>query len=94
MDAEKRDTMEDIQDKIFDIVARETRIDRASLNAETEVSQIESLDLVQIIFAIEDEFDIYVPQEDESFKLETLRDVVDGVRMLIEEKAAEATGSA
>ena len=49
---------------------------------------------MQIIFAIEDEFDIYVPQEDESFKLETLRDVVDGVRMLIEEKAAEATGSA
>ena len=94
MDAEKRDAMDDIQNKIFDIVARETRMDRTSLKAETEVSQIESLDLVQIIFAIEDEFDIYVPQEDESFKLETLNDVVDGVRMLIEEKAAQAAGPA
>ena len=75
--------MDDVEKKIFDIVAREARMDRENISLGTEVSEIESLDLVQIIFAIEDEFDIAVPQEDDDFKLETLGDVVTGVRDLI-----------
>ena len=86
--------MDDIENKILDIVARETRQDRDSVSLDLEISEIESLDLVQIIFAIEDEFDVYVPQEDESFKLDNLRDVVNGVRVLLEEKQAQSAQSA
>ena len=86
--------MDDIENKILDIVARETRQDREGVSLDLEISEIESLDLVQIIFAIEDEFDVYVPQEDESFKLDNLRDVVNGVRLLLEEKQAQSAQSA
>ena len=85
-------TDEEIQAKIFDIVAKEARLDRASLTLETKLEdlKIESLDMVQILFGIEDAFDVYVPQDDQSFKLSTLRDVVDGVKKLVAAKQQTA----
>ncbi len=87
-----------VAEKIFEIVAKERRLDRATLSLETRLEdiEIESVDLVEIIFAIEDEFDIDVPQEENAFKLETMGDIVAGVKRLIAEKqaAAEATPSA
>jgi acyl carrier protein len=83
-------TDEEIKDKIFDIVAKEARLDRGALTLETRLEElkIESLDMVQILFGIEDSFDVYVPQDDQRFKLSTMRDVVDGVKRLIAEKQA------
>jgi len=80
---------EEIQNKIFDIFAKEARLDRDSLSLDQNLEDLnlESLDMVQILFGIEDTFDVYVPQDDDSFKLETMRDVVDGVKQLIAEKA-------
>lgn len=82
--------MTDIEGKIISIVAKETRRGSEEISLDLKVEDIESLDLVQIIFAIEDEFQIYVPQDDEGFKLETLRDVVEGVQSLIAQKQASA----
>ncbi len=81
-------TDEEIREKIFDIIAKEARIDRGALSLETKLEdlKIESLDMVQILFGIEDAFDVYVPQDDQSFKLSTLKDVVDGVKRLVTAK--------
>ena len=81
-------TDEEIREKIFDIIAKEARIDRGTLTLETKLEdlKIESLDMVQILFGIEDAFDVYVPQDDQSFKLATLKDVVDGVKRLVAAK--------
>lgn len=80
----------EIQEKIFDIFAKEARLEKDALSLETKLDDlgIESLDMVQILFGIEDTFDVYVPQDDDSFKLETMQDVVDGVKRLIEEDNA------
>lgn len=82
-------TDEEIKEKIFDIFAKEARLDRDSLSMETKLEElsIESLDMVQILFGIEDTFDVYVPQE-EVENLKTMGDVVDGVKQLLAEKAA------
>jgi acyl carrier protein len=81
-------TDEEIRDKIFDIFAKEARLDRDSLTLDSKLEDlnIESLDMVQILFGIEEAFDVYVPQDDDSFKLETMRDVVDGVKNLMAQK--------
>jgi acyl carrier protein len=81
-------TEDEIREKIFDIIAKEARLDRGTLTLETKLEdlKIESLDMVQILFGIEDAFDVYVPQDDQSFKLSTLRDVVDGVKRLVAAK--------
>ncbi len=78
----------EIKDKIFDIFAKEARLDRSSLSLDTKIEElkIESLDMVQILFGIEDTFDVYVPQDDQRFKLATMRDIVDGVKRLLAEK--------
>jgi acyl carrier protein len=80
----------EIQEKIFDIFAKEARLDRDSLTLDTDLEAlgIESLDMVQILFGIEDEFDVYVPQDDENFELKKMRDVVEGVKQLIAENNA------
>jgi acyl carrier protein len=84
--------MADIAERIVEIIAKEAKLDASKLALDTRLEElkIESLDLVQILFAIEDEFDVYVPYNDEAYKLETLRDVVDGVNRLIAEKQGEA----
>lgn len=82
-------TDEEIKDKVFDIFAKEARLDRDSLSLETNLEEleIESLDMVQILFGIEDTFDVYVPQE-EVENLKTMNDVVEGVKQLLAANAA------
>jgi|GEM_PF-119082 len=84
-----------IADKIFDIVAKERRLDRSKLTLDTKLEdvEIESVDLVEIIFAIEDEFDIDIPQDESEFKLETMRDIVEGVQRLIAEKQSASSAA-
>lgn len=81
-------TDEEIREKIYDIIAKEARIDRGTLTLETKLEdlKIESLDMVQILFGIEDAFDVYVPQDEQNFKLVTLKDVIDGVQRLVAAK--------
>lgn len=88
--------MTDLENRIFEIFAKEARREKATLNFDTTLEDldIESLDILQILFDIEEEFDVYIPYNDESFKLDTLRDVVDGVVRLIAEKQAEAPPAA
>jgi acyl carrier protein len=77
-------TDEEIQEKVFDIFAKEARLDRDSLTPESvlEDLNIESLDMVQILFGIEETFDVYVPQ-DEVENLKTLGDVIKGIKQLL-----------
>jgi len=54
---------------------------------------IDSLDAINILFAVENEFDINVP--DEAVKeIKTVQGVVEGVRKLVEMKQAEAGSTA
>lgn len=84
--------MTEIENKVLDIVAKECRLDRDSLTLDSRIEdlKIESIDLMQTIFQIEEAFDIYVPQEGESFQMTTLRDVTDAVTRLVEEKQGKA----
>jgi len=79
-----------VEDKVIEIVAKQRRVDPStlSLGDRLEDIEIESIDLVEIIFAVEDEFDIDVPQDRDAMKLDTLQDVADGVNRLISEKNA------
>ncbi len=85
--------MTEIETKVLDIVAKECRLDRDSLTLDSKLEElnIQSVDLMQTIFQIEEAFDIYVPQEGDDFKLDTLRDVTDAVANLVSEKTASAS---
>lgn len=78
----------DVAGTVLRIVGKQRRVDPATLDLDAPLSalNIESVDLVEIIFDIEDELDIDIPEDESSFKLETLRDVIDGVERLVAEK--------
>jgi len=88
--------MSDVESKIREIIAKETQIDPAKLTLDAKLADldIESIDLVSVIYNIEEEYDIYIPQDDEEFRLDSFRDVVDGVVDLIAKKSAESTSTA
>jgi acyl carrier protein len=54
---------------------------------------IDSLDGINILFALESEFDINIP-DDAAKEIRTVRQMVDGVRQLVEAKQAEAGSTA
>ncbi|GAB5471621.1 MAG: hypothetical protein Kilf2KO_46510 [Rhodospirillales bacterium] len=85
--------MTEIESQVLDIVAKECRLERDSLSLESKIEDlnIQSVDLMQTIFQIEETFDVYVPQEGDDFQLTTLKDVTDAVTNLVAEKTASAT---
>lgn len=82
--------MSNAQDTVFDIIAKEAGIerDRITLDSTLKDLEIQSLDAVQIIFEIEDQFKIQMPDRDPNFDTDSVRGLVEAVEKLVAEKAA------
>ena len=82
--------MSKVEEDIYDIVADKADVDRDKLvrDARLDDLEIESLDIVEIIFAIEEKFDIQIPYNanDAEMEFETVGQVVDAVQKVIEEQ--------
>jgi len=76
-----------VEEKIKEIVARIVHVDKSVLTREGTFKDIkaDSLDIVQALVAIEDEFDIEVPDEDAQ-KFQNFGDFVDYVEKRVAEK--------
>lgn len=92
--------MASMESDILDIIAKQANIDRAKLARDANMADldIQSLDVVEIIFALEEKFDITVPYNanDPSggtagVAFKTVGDVVDAVEKLVaEQKGAKS----
>jgi acyl carrier protein len=82
--------MSDVQETVFDIIAKEAGIDRARVTPDATLKdlEIQSLDAVQIIFEIEDHFKITLPDRDPNFDTESVKGLVDAVERLVAAKQA------
>ena len=82
--------MSQLTDEILDIVAQKAMVDRSklSLGARLADLQISSLDVVEIVFALEDKFSIQIPfnANSTSVEFETVGEVVTAVEKLINAK--------
>ncbi len=86
--------MTEIRDRIIQIVAEQAMLDPAELKMDMSPQDIgiDSLGLVESIFAIEEEFDISVPfnanePEKSDFDISSLGAIVAAVEKLVAEKA-------
>ncbi|MGD2082701.1 MAG: acyl carrier protein [Chromatiales bacterium] len=77
-------TSGDIERAAIDAIARQKNIDPGSIGLDSSLSElsISSLDAITIVYEIEEQFDIEVPNESLS-SLETVRDIVEGVARLL-----------
>jgi acyl carrier protein len=82
--------MSSVQETIFDIISKEAGIDigKITLDSTLKELEIQSLDAVQIIFEIEDQYKITLPDRDPNFDTESVRGLVEAVDKLLAEKAA------
>ncbi|GGA78743.1 acyl carrier protein [Edaphobacter acidisoli] len=86
--------MDDIASRCIEIIAKSKSIppDSIKLTSTFEELNIDSLDKINISFEVEEAFSIEIP-DDALGSLRTVGDVVEGVKMLQQKKAATATGS-
>lgn len=78
---------EELTRRILRIIAETQRKDPAQVTIDSSFEElgIDSMDGVNIVFALENEFDINVPDE-EVKTIRNVRDMVEGVRTLIEQR--------
>jgi acyl carrier protein len=84
--------MSDVKDRVKDILAEECAVDRASLTDEARLEDvgISSVDMVQVIFAIEEEFGVTIGDGDIGLEIETVGEVTDAVAKVITDAKAGA----
>ena len=81
---------EELTQRILRIIAETQRKDPAQVTIDSSFEElgIDSMDGVNIVFALENEFDINVPDE-EVKSIRSVRDMVEGVRTLVERRSLQ-----
>jgi len=81
-----------VADKVLEIIAREAKLEQATLKLTDRLADLDigSLDRILIYFGVEEEFDIDIPENAESEEMQTLQDIVDGVKRLLAESESGA----
>jgi acyl carrier protein len=82
---------EDLIARVTGVIAKTQHLPPGSvtLDSSFEELKIDSLDGINILFAIESEFDIDVP-DDAARQIRSVRDMVDGIEKLLAAKAAKS----
>ncbi|HEY7305804.1 MAG TPA: acyl carrier protein [Bryobacteraceae bacterium] len=78
---------DELAEKVLRVIAHTQRIppESVSLDSTFEALKIDSLDGINIVFELEKEFNIEIP-DDGVQNLRSVRDTVEGVRKLVEAK--------
>lgn len=83
--------MEDMKDKIVDVLSKQLRIDPEDITEDSNITEdlgADSLDLVEILMLLESEMGITISDED-ALTLKTVGDVADYLERVTSEEQAE-----
>ncbi len=80
----------DITEEILGVIAETRRIPRENITLDSRFEELglDSMDAVNILFALEEKFDITIPDEDAK-KIRSIREMVDGVQRIVDAKAVQ-----
>ena len=82
---------QELTERVLKVIATSKRIpaEQVTITSEFQQLNIDSMDAVEILFALENEFDINIPDE-EVREVRTVRQMVDGVAKLVAAKTASS----
>ena len=85
---------EELTTRVLKVIATSKRIPLEQVTVDSEFQQlgIDSMDAVEILFALENEFDISIPDE-EVRNVRNVRQMAEGVEKLVAAKSADAAAS-
>ena len=77
-----------LDERVFAVIAKTQRIpiESISLDSTFEELKIDSLDGINIVFELENAFNVAIP-DDGVQNMRTVRETVDGIRKLVEQKS-------
>ena len=81
-------TVTEIEEKVIQVVSEQLSVDKGEVKRETSfVNDLnaDSLDIVELVMELEDEFDLTIPDE-EAEKLNTVGEAVDYIQKHLENK--------
>jgi acyl carrier protein len=83
-----------IHDRVIQIIAKNQKIPLENIRLNQTIAEIcdDSLDLVSLVFALEDEFNLDVT--DKAKEAETVQDIIIGIETLLNAQQLEAIGEA
>ena len=86
---------EELTQRVLKVIATSKRIplEQVAIDSEFQQLNIDSMDAVEILFALENEFDINIPDEDVR-EVRNVRQMVEGVARLVAAKAAAGSADA
>jgi acyl carrier protein len=78
-----------VSEQVMEVVATAQRVPRERVNIDTTFEELgmDSLDGINLVFAVEEKFDIAIP-DDAAKSIRTIREMVDGVTKLVTQKSA------
>ena len=84
---------EEINDRILEIVARQAKIDISKLTPTSTFKDlaVSSLTAIEVIFEIEERFDITFPDQDANLGTDTLQHLIDITTAALARKTAQAS---
>ena len=74
-----------LANQIIDVIVKEGMVERekATLDATIESLDLKSIDIVMILTAIEDKFDVYIPMDGPFHEARNIGDLVDAIAAYI-----------
>jgi acyl carrier protein len=75
----------ELANQIIDVIVKEGMVDRekATLDATIESLDLKSIDIVMILTAIEDKFDVYIPMDAPFQEARNIGDLIDAIAAYI-----------
>lgn len=82
---------DDISQRVCKVIASVKRLPAEQVTVDSAFQDlgIDSMDAVEILFALENEFDVSIPDE-EAKSVRSVRDMAEGIQKLIAAKSADA----
>ncbi|MGH7552852.1 MAG: acyl carrier protein [Longimicrobiales bacterium] len=85
---------DELTQRVLNVIAATQRLapERVTISSTFEELGIDSMDGVNVLFALENEFDISIP-DDQAKTIRSIAEMVEGVRKLVEGSRPAAAGS-
>ncbi len=86
---------EELTQRVLKVISTSKRIplEQVTIDSEFQQLNIDSMDAVEILFALENEFDINIPDDDVR-EVRSVRQMVEGVAKLVAAKSAAGSADA
>ena len=86
---------DELSQRVIKVIAETQHLplEKVTIGSSFQDLNIDSLDGMQILFALENEFDINIP-DDAAREIRGVREMVDGVRQLVDAKQASSPANA